>query len=69
MRRACIIPMAAIFLVFASAAQKAERPIPLKVGEQIPDFHAVDQYGKERRFGDLVGPKGLVLFFYKSADW
>jgi peroxiredoxin len=61
--------MAPVILVLASAAQKPVRPDTLKVGKHIPDFHAVDQFGKDRRFGDLVGPKGLVLFFYKSADW
>jgi hypothetical protein len=69
MRRAWFLWMAPFNLVFALAAQTQVRPVPLKVGERIPDFHAVDQYGKEHRFGDLVGPKGLVLFFYKSADW
>ena len=69
MRRAWFLWMASFNLVFALAAQTQVRPVPLKIGERIPDFHAVDQYGKEHRFGDLVGPKGLVLFFYKSADW
>jgi len=69
MRRAWFLYMVPVILVFALAAQKPARPVPLKVGEKIPDFHSVDQYGKDRRFSDLVGPKGLVLFFYKSADW
>jgi hypothetical protein len=69
MRRAWFLYVVPVILVFALAAQKPVRPVPLKVGEKIPDFHAADQYGKDRRFSDLVGPKGLVLFFYKSADW
>ena len=69
MRRAWFLWMAPFLLVSAAAMQKQVRPDPLKVGERIPDFRAEDQYGKERRFGDLVGPQGLVLFFYKSADW
>jgi copper chaperone CopZ len=39
------------------------------VGAAIPAFTAVDQHGKTRRFEDLRGPKGLVLLFYRSADW
>jgi hypothetical protein len=69
MRRAWFLWIAPVILVFASAAQKPVRPHTLKVGEHIPDFHVVDQNGKDRRFNDLVGPKGLVLFFFKSADW
>ncbi len=69
MRRARFLWSILFVLVCALAAQNQTRPVPLKVGERIPEFRAVDQYGKERRFGDLVGPKGLVLFFYKSADW
>ena len=69
MNRACVLWTAPFVLVFALAAQNQVRPVPLKVGEHIPDFRAVDQYGKVRQFNDLTGPKGLVLFFYKSADW
>ncbi len=69
MRRAWLPFIVTFILASALAAQRPGRPVPLKVGEHIPDFHAVDQFGKERRFSDLVGPKGLVLFFYKSADW
>lgn len=69
MKRVWVLWIAPFILVFTLAAQRQVRPVPLKVGEHIPDFHAVDQYGKEHRFSDLAGTKGLVLFFYKSADW
>jgi peroxiredoxin len=39
------------------------------VGETIPAFQAVDQDGRVRTFADLRGPKGLVLLFFRSADW
>jgi len=55
---------------FGSATAPAQtRPTPLKPGDKIPPFRAIDQAGKERTFRDLAGPKGLVLFFHKSADW
>ncbi len=69
MRRAWLLWIAAVFLILPVNAQTRSRPAPLKVGEHIPGFHAIDQFGKERRFGDLTGPKGLVIFFFKSADW
>jgi len=39
------------------------------VGETIPRFEARDQDGRTRTFEDLKGPKGLVLLFFRSADW
>ena len=73
MKHVWLLGVAPVILASTLAMQRqpqtAARPVPLKVGERIPDFRAVDQSGKERRFGDLVGQKGLVLFFYKSADW
>jgi hypothetical protein len=51
------------------AGQGSSRPVPFGVGDRIPQFHAPDQEGKERQFSDLVGAKGLVIFFFKSADW
>ena len=39
------------------------------VGESIPDFEAADQNGKSTSFQDIVGPKGAVILFYRSADW
>jgi hypothetical protein len=59
-----------LLLCFSVAtAWPQSRPTPLKAGDRIPSFHAMDQAGKERTFRDLAGPKGLVLFFHKSADW
>jgi hypothetical protein len=39
------------------------------VGQPLPAFEAPDQDGRPRSFGDLHGPKGLVLLFFRSADW
>lgn len=39
------------------------------VGEPLPAFEAPDQRGQPRSFADLRGPKGLVLVFFRSADW
>jgi len=41
----------------------------LKVGDRIPAFRAADQFGKERDFDNLKGPNGLVILFFRSADW
>ena len=39
------------------------------VGQRVPDFKLPDQYGKLRSLNDLMGPKGLLLVFYRSANW
>lgn len=41
----------------------------LRVGDKIPAFRAVDQFGKQRDFYNLQGPNGLVVLFFRSADW
>lgn len=39
------------------------------VGVKAPDFEAVDQNGQTRTLRSLTGRKGLMLVFYRSADW
>ena len=40
-----------------------------KIGDVAPDFEAPDQHGVARRLSALLGPKGAMLVFYRSADW
>lgn len=40
-----------------------------EAGVRIPDFSLPDQAGRTRDFASLKGPKGLVLVFFRSADW
>lgn len=40
-----------------------------QVGEKVPDFVLADQDGRERTLSSLMGPKGLILVFNRSADW
>lgn len=40
-----------------------------QVGDRIPDFSLPDQHGQARTLSSLMGPKGLVLVFNRSADW
>ncbi|MGA9885222.1 MAG: hypothetical protein WBQ34_16020 [Candidatus Acidiferrales bacterium] len=38
-------------------------------GERIPQFSLADQHGAPRSLANLAGPNGLLLVFYRSADW
>ena len=40
-----------------------------QIGERVPDFTLTDQQGQPRTLASLMGPKGLMLVFYRSADW
>ena len=40
-----------------------------KVGESVPDFGLSDQNGRQWSLHGLMGPKGLLLVFFRSADW
>ncbi|MBI2835469.1 MAG: hypothetical protein HYX76_13680 [Acidobacteria bacterium] len=40
-----------------------------QVGETVPDFSAVDQFGRTQTLKSIMGPNGAMLFFNRSADW
>jgi len=39
------------------------------VGATVPVFEAVDQNGNQQTLATLSGPKGMLLVFFRSADW
>ena len=39
------------------------------VGSRMPDFSLQDQDGHTRALSSLLGPKGAVILFFRSADW
>jgi cytochrome oxidase Cu insertion factor (SCO1/SenC/PrrC family) len=43
--------------------------IGLAAGTIAPRFALSDQNGRVRDLSSLAGPKGLVLVFFRSADW
>jgi peroxiredoxin len=45
------------------------RKLGPQVGTRVPDFSLLDQKGQSRTLSSLMGPKGLMLVFYRSADW
>ena len=55
-------------LLLATAAIASAQPGPA-VGTKVPDFQAPDQDGKVHTLNDLMGRNGLMLVFFRSADW
>ena len=60
--------MAAKLLILLSSAfcAAARGPEP---GQPVPAFSLADQNGSIQTFDTLRGPNGLMLVFYRSADW
>ena len=40
-----------------------------QVGEQVPDFSLPDQNGTIWTRQSIMGPRGAMLVFVRSADW
>ncbi len=40
-----------------------------QVGQRVPDFSLVDQAGKTRTLQSIMGSRGAMLVFIRSADW
>jgi hypothetical protein len=39
------------------------------VGQPVPAFSAQDQEGRNQTLQSILGPKGALLVFFRSADW
>ncbi len=65
--------LASVILLAVQAAAPAPRPDPMTlgpaVGQTLPAFEVKDSRGVARNFESLKGPNGLVLVFFRSADW
>ena len=40
-----------------------------QVGERVPDFSLADQTGRVRNLESIMGTRGAMLVFLRSADW
>ena len=52
----------------AAAPVDVERVGP-QVGTSLPDFTLRDQRGEPHSLKSLLGPKGALIVFFRSADW
>jgi hypothetical protein len=58
----------AIGLVAVAQVSRTEKTGPA-VGEVVPAFSATDQSGRTQTLTSVMGTKGAMLVFFRSADW
>lgn len=74
MLQAITIAVAVVLLAYAPASAQEREPIDIsslgpQVGEKIPDFALPDQFGRTRTVDTIMGERGAMLVFHRSADW
>jgi hypothetical protein len=55
-------------VVVGAQAPKLETLGPT-IGTRVQEFSGVDQFGKTHTLQSLLDRDGLMLVFYRSADW
>ena len=61
-------------MVLGVGSMESRTPIDVaslgpQVGERVPAFSLPDQNGRVRTLDSILGPKGAILLFHRSADW
>jgi hypothetical protein len=72
MRRSFLL--LATLIVVAAPVQGQRQAVDVsrlgpQVGARVPDFTLVDQTGTARTLQSIMGPRGAMLVFIRSADW
>jgi hypothetical protein len=62
-----------LLFVLVAPPPVAQTPSPAEAGPRVgtaaPAFSGLDQFGRERTLESLMGRNGVMLVFYRSADW
>jgi peroxiredoxin len=73
MTRAALFWTLMVSLSIATSAQEVHKIDVSKLGPQVgatvPNFSLPDQHGKKWTLQSVMGSKGAMLVFYRSADW
>jgi hypothetical protein len=66
-------------MMLTSMSSDAQTPAPRQkisvsrlgpqVGARVPDFSLKDQNGRTQTLQSIMGPRGAMLVFLRSADW
>lgn len=74
MRRVLLLHLLSMLLTLPLHAQGTRVQIDVsklgpQVGVRVPDFRLRDQEGTERTLLSIMGRRGAMLVFVRSADW
>jgi hypothetical protein len=79
MRRVDALRLAAMTGVMLAAVVSAQQPPPRttveiaglgpQVGTRVPGFSLPDHLGRTQTLESIMGAKGAMLVFFRSADW
>src|SRR5690242_13869933 len=72
MRTAVLVCMGFLFVtgVYGQTVRKVDLfKLGPQVGATVPDFNLPDQHGRTWSLQSVMGPKGAMIVFYRSADW
>ena len=61
-------PVTVLFLVAMAPYGQNIKTGP-DAGQPVPAFSAQNQGGKTQTLQSVMGPKGAMLVFFRSADW
>jgi len=72
--RSAMVVAIALAASGALTAQRSAETIDVeklgpRVGAAVPAFNLPDQTGQPRTLQSVMGPNGVVLVFFRSADW
>jgi cytochrome oxidase Cu insertion factor (SCO1/SenC/PrrC family) len=80
MRRTSALLAAALLVALAGQVPAAQQATPERrvidvsamgpqVGDVVPDFSLTDQFGKVWTRQSIMGQRGAMVVFFRSADW
>ena len=71
---AIVLAIGLVDMALDDGSMESRTPIDVaslgpQVGERVPAFSLPDQNGRVRTLESILGPKGALLLFHRSADW
>ena len=74
LRRLVLVQAVAVLFVLHVDAQSPRARIDVsalgpQVGERVPEFQLSDQSGRVQTLQTIMGRRGAMLVFFRSADW
>ena len=74
MRRLMLLPLLVVLFAVQAQTQGNRTRVDVarlgpQVGERVTDFTLLDQTGKSQSLQSIMGRRGAMLVFVRSADW